>query len=142
MELVNKEKRILGGVDKKGFEKRIEIIKYALNHPFSSRNELAQKFNVSLSFVSELFKDIPKLKMDIEEKKWEAVVNAYDEILNDITDITKKTIKKYKNLVDSDTTLETRELRDLAAIGKETLERHNLMEGKATSNENITINFN
>ena len=65
MELVNKEKRILGGVDKKGFEKRIEIIKYALNHPFSSRNELAQKFNVSLSFVSELFKDIPKLKMDL-----------------------------------------------------------------------------
>jgi hypothetical protein len=38
--------------------------------------------------------------------------------------------------------LETRELRDLAAIAKETLERKNLMEWKATSNENITINFN
>ena len=119
MELVNKEKRILGGIDKEGFEKRIKIIK-----------------TQEASFISEM------RKMDIEEKKGEAVVNAYDEILNDITDITKKTIKKYKNLVDSDTTLETRELRDLAAIGKETLERHNLMEGKATSNENITINFN
>jgi hypothetical protein len=66
--------------------------------------------------------------MDMEEKRKEVTLNAYDAIMEDVTDITSKTIKKYKNMVDSDTTLETRELRDLAAIAKETLERKNLME--------------
>lgn len=129
-------------VKKDTFDRNLSIIKYALQNPFASRKDIAAKFKLSYETIANIFKEIPRLKMDMEEKRKEITVNAYDEIMEDVTDITSKTIKKYKKLVDCDTTLETRELRDLAAIAKETLERKNLMEGKATSNENITINFN
>lgn len=129
-------------VKKDTFDRNLSIIKYALQNPFASRKDIAAKFKLSYETIANIFKEIPRLKMDMEEKRKEVTINAYDEIMEDVTDITSKTIKKYKKLVDCDTTLETRELRDLAAIAKETLERKNLMEGKATSNENITINFN
>lgn len=129
-------------VKKSTFERNLDLIKYALENPFATRKDIAEKFWLSYDTVARIFKEIPRLKMDMEEKRKEVTINAYDEIMEDVTDITSKTIKKYKKLVDCDTTLETRELRDLAAIAKETLERKNLMEGKATSNENITINFN
>lgn len=129
-------------VKKDTFDRNLSIIKYALQNPFASRKDIAAKFKLSYETIANIFKEIPRLKMDMEEKRKEVTMNAYDEIMEDVTDITSKTIKKYKKLVDCDTTLETRELRDLAAIAKETLERKNLMEGKATSNENITINFN
>lgn len=129
-------------VKKSTFERNLDLIKYALENPFATRKDIAEKFWLSYDTVARIFKEIPRLKMDMEEKRKEVTVNAYDAIMEDVTDITSKTIKKYKEMVDSDTTLETRELRDLAAIAKETLERKNLMEGKATSNENITINFN
>lgn len=129
-------------VKKSTFERNLDLIKYALENPFATRKDIAEKFWLSYDTVAKIFKEIPRLKMDMEEKRKEVTVNAYDAIMEDVTDITSKTIKKYKEMVDSDTTLETRELRDLAAIAKETLERKNLMEWKATSNENITINFN
>lgn len=129
-------------VKKSTFERNLDLIKYALENPFATRKDIAEKFWLSYDTVARIFKEIPRLKMDMEEKRKEVTLNAYDAIMEDVTDITSKTIKKYKNMVDSDTTLETRELRDLAAIAKETLERKNLMEWKATSNENITINFN
>lgn len=129
-------------VKKDTFERHLDIIKYALQNPFASRKEIAAHFWLGYETIANIFKEIPRLKMDMEEKRKEMTVNAYDEIMEDVTDITSKTIKKYKEMVDWETTLETRELRDLAAIAKETLERKNLMEGKATSNENITINFN
>lgn len=129
-------------VKKDTFERNLEIIKYALQNPFASRKEIAAKFWLAYETIANIFKEIPRLKMDMEEKRKEVTMSAYDEIMDDVTDITSKTIKKYKDMVDGETTLETRELRDLAAIAKETLERKNLMEGKATSNENITINFN
>lgn len=124
------------------FERNLEIVKYALNNPFASRKDIAKKFGVTYDVVKNILTEIPRLNMDRKEKKEEIIRNAYDDILDDVTDITAKTVSKYKKMVDRDTTLETRELRDLAAIAKETLERKNLMEGKATSNENITINFN
>ncbi len=130
------------GHHKDTFERNLEIVKYTLQNPFATSKEIANKFGVSYDVVRTILKEIPRLKMDIKEKKEEIVRNAYDDILDDITDITAKTVSKYKDMVDDETTLETRELRDLAAIAKETLERKNLMEGKATSNENITINFN
>lgn len=129
-------------VKKSTFERNLDLIKYALENPFATRKDIAEKFWLSYDTVANIFKEIPRLKMDMEEKRKEVTLNAYDAIMEDVTDITSKTIKKYKDMVDSDTTLETRELRDLAAIAKETLERKNLMEWKATSNENITINFN
>lgn len=129
-------------VQKSTFERNLDLIKYALENPFATRKDIAEKFWLSYETVAKIFKEIPRLKMDMEEKRKEVTLNAYDAIMEDVTDITSKTIKKYKDMVDSDTTLETRELRDLAAIAKETLERKNLMEWKATSNENITINFN
>lgn len=129
-------------VKKSTFERNLDLIKYALENPFATRKDIAEKFWLSYDTVARIFKEIPRLKMDMEEKRKEVTLNAYDAIMEDVTDITSKTIKKYKDMVDSDTTLETRELRDLAAIAKETLERKNLMEWKATSNENITINFN
>lgn len=129
-------------VKKSTFERNLDLIKYALENPFATRKDIAEKFWLSYDTVARIFKEIPRLKMDMEEKRKEVTLNAYDAIMEDVTDITSKTIKKYKEMVDSDTTLETRELRDLAAIAKETLERKNLMEWKATSNENITINFN
>lgn len=124
------------------YERNIEIVKYALKNPFASRKDIAKEFWLELEVVRNVLQEIPRLKMDIKEKKEEMIRTAYDDILDDITDITAKTVSKYKDMVDDETTLETRELRDLAAIAKETLERKNLMEGKATSNENITINFN
>ena len=132
----------MAGHSKNIFERNLEIVKYALNNPFARRKEIAKEFWVSYDVVKNILTEIPRLKMDIKEKKEEIIRTAYDEVLDDITDITAKTVSKYKEMVDGDTTLETRELRDLAAIAKETLERKNLMEGKATSNENITINFN
>jgi predicted transcriptional regulator len=110
------------------FERNLEIVKYALKNPFASRKDIAKEFGVTYEIVKNVLIEIPRLKMDIKEKKEEIIRSAYDDILDDVTDITAKTISKYKDMVDSNTTLETRELRDLAAIAKETLERKNLME--------------
>ena len=77
--------------------------------------------------------------MTEEERKNDVALKAYHDIINDITDITRDQIKKFK---ESKEEFRTSELKDLSAIAKDTLERQNLLEWKPTENQNITINFN
>ena len=63
----------------------------------------------------------------------------YEDVLYDIAEITAKNVRAYK---ESDQQLRTNELKDLSSIAKDTNERKNLMEGKPTENQNITININ
>jgi hypothetical protein len=63
--------------------------------------------------------------MTEEERKNDVALRAYHEIIEDITDITRDQIKKYK---ESDAEFRTSELKDLASIAKDTLERQNLLE--------------
>jgi hypothetical protein len=76
--------------------------------------------------------------MKLVENREKEILNMYEDILYDIADITAKNVKAYK---ESDQQLRTNELRDLSSIAKDTNERKNLMEGKPTENQNITINI-
>jgi hypothetical protein len=63
--------------------------------------------------------------MTEEERKNDVALKAYHDIINDITDITRDQIKKFK---ESKEEFRTSELKDLSAIAKDTLERQNLLE--------------
>jgi hypothetical protein len=63
--------------------------------------------------------------MTEEERKNDVALKAYHEIINDITDITRDQIKKYK---EAEQEFRTSELKDLSSIAKDTLERQNLLE--------------
>jgi len=76
--------------------------------------------------------------MKLAENREKEILDMYEDILYDIADITAKNVKAYK---ESDQQLRTNELRDLSSIAKDTNERKNLMEGKPTENQNITINI-
>jgi hypothetical protein len=89
--------------------------------------------------VSRLLERYPKIKMQIAESREKEILNMYEDVLYDIAEITARNIKSYK---ESDQQLRTNELKDLSSIAKDTNERKNLMEGKPTENQNITININ
>ena len=61
-----------------------------------------------------------------------------DEIINDILVITRNNVKKYKEKVDP---LETRELKDLSSIAKDTFERKQILLWKPTSINTVEINL-
>jgi hypothetical protein len=63
--------------------------------------------------------------MTEEERKSDVALKAYHDIIEDITDITRDQIKKFKEAKEE---FRTSELKDLSAIAKDTLERQNLLE--------------
>jgi hypothetical protein len=63
--------------------------------------------------------------MTEEERKNDVALKAYHDIINDITDITRDQIRKFKEGKEE---FRTSELKDLSAIAKDTLERQNLLE--------------
>jgi hypothetical protein len=89
--------------------------------------------------VARLLERYPKIKMQIAESREKEILNMYEDVLYDIAEITARNIKSYK---DSDQQLRTNELKDLSSIAKDTNERKNLLEGKPTENQSITININ
>lgn len=119
-------------------EQRI-IVKYALEHPLKSIDNIGKDLWVDPKRVKDLLDRYQKIKMLRSEEQQKDLVWMYDDVLNDIAEITAKNIKKYK---DSDERLRTWELKDLSAIAKETQERKNLIEWKPTENQNINITFN
>ncbi|MBO7695059.1 MAG: hypothetical protein J6T10_20765 [Methanobrevibacter sp.] len=76
--------------------------------------------------------------MKLVENREKEILNMYEDVLYDIAEITARNVKAYK---ESDQQLRTNELKDLSSIAKDTNERKNLMEGKPTENQNITINI-
>ena len=110
-----------------------------LRSPNKTLQEIADECWVKINTVKDTLDASPYLKMTEEERKNDAALKAYHEIIEDITDITRDQIKKYK---ENDAEFRTSELKDLSAIAKDTLERQNLLEWKPTENQNITINFN
>ena len=119
-------------------KKQAEVFKYFLNHPNETYRSIERKFWCKENYVSYLLNRYPKLKMKLVENREKEILNMYEDILYDIADITAKNVKAYK---ESDQQLRTNELRDLSSIAKDTNERKNLMEGKPTENQNITINI-
>lgn len=118
---------------------RKKIINVKLRSPNKTHQEIADECWVKLKTVKDTLNASPYLKMTEEERKNDVALRAYHEIIDDITDITRDQIKKFK---ESKEEFRTSELKDLSAIAKDTLERQNLLEGKPTENQNITINFN
>lgn len=119
-------------------KKQAEVFKYFLNHPNETYASIERKFWCKKNYISYLLNRYPKLKMKLIENREKEILNMYEDILYDIADITAKNVKAYK---ESDQQLRTNELRDLSSIAKDTNERKNLMEGKPTENQNITINI-
>ena len=119
-------------------EQRI-IVKYALNHPLRGIDNIAKDLWVDPKRVKDLLNRYQRIKMFRKETQEQDLVNMYDGVLADIAEITARNIKAYK---ESDERLRTWELKDLSTIAKETQERKNLLEGTATSNQNINITFN
>lgn len=118
---------------------RKKIINVKLRSPNKTCQEIADECWAKLKTVKDTLNASPYLKMTEEERKNDVALKAYHEIINDITDITRDQIKKYKEGKEE---FRTSELKDLSAIAKDTLERQNLLEWKPTENQNITINFN
>lgn len=118
---------------------RKKIINVKLRSPNKTHQEIADECWVKLKTVKDTLVGSPYLKMTEEERKNDVALRAYHEIIEDITDITRDQIKKYK---EAKWEFRTSELKDLSAIAKDTLERQNLLEWKPTENQNITINFN
>lgn len=119
-------------------KKQAEVFKYFLNHPNESYASIERKFWCKKNYISYLLNRYPKLKMKLVENREKEILNMYEDVLYDIAEITAKNVKAYK---ESDQQLRTNELRDLSSIAKDTNERKNLMEGKPTENQNITINI-
>lgn len=119
-------------------KKQAEVFKYFLKHPNETYASIERKFWCKQNYVSYLLNRYPKIKMKLAENREKEILNMYEDILYDIADITAKNVKAYK---ESDQQLRTNELRDLSSIAKDTNERKNLMEGKPTENQNITINI-
>ena len=119
-------------------EQRI-IVKYALEHPLRSMDNIAKDLGVDTQRVKDLLDRYQRIKMAREDAQQKDLIWMYEDVLNDIAEITAKNVKKYK---DTDERLRTWELKDLSTIAKETQERKNLLEWTATSNQNINITFN
>ena len=120
-------------------KRQAEVIKYYLTHPNESYTSIEKKFGCWQNYVSSLLERYPKIKMKISENREKEILNMYEDVLYDIAEITARNVKAYK---ESDQQLRTNELKDLSSIAKDTNERKNLMEGKPTENQNITININ
>ena len=120
-------------------KKQAEVLKYYLSHPFESYASVERKFGCWKGYVKGLLERYPKIKMKVVESKEKEILNMYEDVLYDIAEITAKNVRAYK---ESDQQLRTNELKDLSSIAKDTNERKNLMEGKPTENQNITININ
>lgn len=120
-----------------------EVLKYKLQNPRATSREIAEACWMDPEWVRFILSQVPKIQKMANEEKKKVLADMYNDIMENITDITSKTIKRYKNKIDDneDVMLETRELKDLSSIAKETLERQRLADGESTSNENITINF-
>lgn len=115
------------------------IVKYALEHPLRSIDNIGKDLGVDPQRVKDLLNRYQRIKMLREDTQQKDLIWMYEDVLNDIAEITAKNVKKYK---DTDERLRTWELKDLSTIAKETQERKNLLEGTATSNQNINITFN
>lgn len=120
-------------------KKQAEVFKYFLNHPNETYASIERKFWCKQNYVSYLLNRYPKLKMKLIENREKEILHMYEDVLYDIAEITARNVKAYK---ESDHQLRTNELKDLSSIAKDTNERKNLMEGKPTENQNITININ
>lgn len=125
------------------WKRRGEVLKYKLKNPWATSKEIAKACWMDPEWVRFILSQVPKIQKMANEEKKKIIADMYNDIMEDITDITSKTIKRYKNKIEDDeeVMLETRELKDLSAIAKETLERQRLADGQSTSNGNITINF-
>lgn len=119
-------------------KKQAQVFKYFLNHPNETYASIERKFWCKQNYVSYLLNRYPKLKMKLVENREKEILNMYEDVLYDIAEITARNVKAYK---ESDQQLRTNELKDLSSIAKDTNERKNLMEGKPTENQNITINI-
>ena len=117
---------------------RKKIINVKLRSPNKTQQEIADECWVKIKTVKDTLNASPYLKMTEEERKNDVALKAYHDIIEDITDITRDQIKKFKEAKEE---FRTSELKDLSAIAKDTLERQNLLEWKPTENHNITINF-
>ena len=117
---------------------RKKIINVKLRSPNKTQQEIADECWVKIKTVKDTLNASPYLKMTEEETKNDVALKAYHDIIEDITDITRDQIKKFKEAKEE---FRTSELKDLSAIAKDTLERQNLLEWKPTENHNITINF-
>jgi hypothetical protein len=102
-------------------------------------DNIAKDLGVDTQRVKDLLDRYQRIKMAREDAQQKDLIWMYEDVLNDIAEITAKNVKKYK---DTDERLRTWELKDLSTIAKETQERKNLLEGTATSNQNINITFN
>ena len=127
----------------KTWKRRGEVLKYKLSNPWATSREVAEACWMDPEWVRFILSQVPKIKKMANEEKKKIIADMYNDIMENITDITSNTIKRYKKKIDDDeeVMLETRELKDLSAIAKETLERQRLADWESTSNENITINF-
>lgn len=119
-------------------QKQAEVFKYFLNHPNETYASIERKFWCKKNYVHYLLNRYPKLKMKLIENREKEILNMYEDVLYDIAEITARNVKAYK---ESDQQLRTNELKDLSSIAKDTNERKNLIEGKPTENQNITINI-
>ena len=124
-------------------KKKGKVLKYKLQNPWATSREIAEACWMDPEWVRFILSQVPKIQKMANEEKKKILADMYNDIMEDITDITSNTIKRYKKKIDEDeeVMLETRELKDLSSIAKETLERQRLADGESTSNENITINF-
>lgn len=115
------------------------IVKYMLEHPLKSYETAGRELWVDPHRIASLLDRYKRIKMAREDAQQQDLIWMYEDVLNDIAEITADNIKKYKN---SNERLRTNELKDLSTIAKETQERKNLLEGKPTENQAINITFN
>lgn len=120
-------------------KKQAKVFRYFITHPNESYASIERKFWCGYGYIHGLLDRYPKIKMKIAENREKEILNMYEDVLYDIAEITARNVKAYK---ESDQQLRTNELKDLSSIAKDTNERKNLMEGKPTENQNITININ
>lgn len=122
-------------------KKKAEVIRYMLTNPFCKQKEVAAKFWLDIKQLKDIRTHFKNVHKKMEEKREETLMKTYKKVIDDIADITEKQVAKLKEKAEDDL-LDTRELKDLSWIAKDNIDRINLMEGRATEQQSITINFN
>ena len=120
-------------------DKKIAVVKAKLKDPSATLKEITEKTGVPTSTAADIINNIPE-----EVRKSSAtgglMVDKLDDIINDIVDITKNSLKWFTKKSKNDE-LSTKEVRDLSGIAKDTFDRKQILEWNPTEITNMNIDL-
>ena len=111
-----------------------KVIEAKLLDPQKSLRDIQKETWVNRETVSDIIDSIPERLTSSDSG--ERIISTMDEIISDIAEITRLSVKPIKDKV-NDWTLSINDLKGLNEIAKNNFDRKQILTGKATVNVNI-----